>query len=203
MKAFLITGCGRSGTGFYSRMLRDNGIECGHESFVDFSGCRLHSNKSESSWMAVPLLDSIPDKYYIIRTIREPLLVIKSFVDLEVLSDKHVNSPYRRYIKNNLSSWVQDGEDIEKQILNAANYYIEWNHMFDIKSKKIESTTIRFEDIIKEDFYIIGGEEFKVPKTVINDKKSKKIKNVKIEKIIEILGQEKCQQLKGYYSKFG
>lgn len=40
-KKFLITGCGRSGTGFYVNLMRENGYSCGHESFIDFRGIKI------------------------------------------------------------------------------------------------------------------------------------------------------------------
>lgn len=32
---YLITGCGRSGTGYMAKMFTENGIFCGHEKYME------------------------------------------------------------------------------------------------------------------------------------------------------------------------
>ena len=76
---YIITGCGRSGTGFLSKLFNDNGIKCGHESYYTVNN-RGQLYEAESSWLATPHINEFKDKK-IIRLIRNPVSVIKSFLD--------------------------------------------------------------------------------------------------------------------------
>ena len=135
---FIITGCGRSGTGFYSNLMKENGINCGHESYISLRGPKSFNFVAESSWLAVPFLASIPDNYYIIRTLRDPFKVIKSFYELSVFIS--LGSPYYKFIKSNLFNSIVDiNFGLEKkssdmlELSNISNYYLGWNKLFDTK----------------------------------------------------------------------
>ena len=101
MPKFLITGCGRSGTGFYSKLLNENGISCGHESYINYRGIKCQNFIAESSWLAIPYLDLLDKNLSILRTLRNPLLVINSFYELAVLNEIFSHSPYQQFITSN------------------------------------------------------------------------------------------------------
>jgi hypothetical protein len=82
MDKYLITGCGRSGTSFMSQLFNNNNIKCGHEEqFSIFNYKNKNINYSESSWLMTPFINDINDDFNIIRIYRNPILVIKSFLD--------------------------------------------------------------------------------------------------------------------------
>ena len=65
----VVTGTGRSGTGFAARWLTSAGIPCGHEAFFSHRGydkalvrldLKYPELAAESSWMAAPYLDTPP-----------------------------------------------------------------------------------------------------------------------------------------------
>ena len=199
---FLITGCGRSGTGFYSRMMRINGYPCGHETYIDFRGIKTLNFIAESSWLAVPHIDKIPDDYYIIRTIRDPYKVIKSFFELSVMSSANYRSVYYRYIRNHLPISLSENALNQRatEVNNIANYYMGWNELFGTKIGNRKHTTLCFEEIIKNNSYNISGINFKIPSQVVNDKRSSKTRKIEVAEIKNILGKAKCEHLRAYYN---
>lgn len=98
-KRWLITGCGRSGTMFAQRVMRQAGIECGHEavfrlepvkSNVDWTG-----RDADASWIAVPYLGHHNMYSTMALLVRHPLAVIRSWMQLDLLNDaslSHVDS---------------------------------------------------------------------------------------------------------------
>jgi len=76
---FLITGCGRSGTGWAAALFTALGHPCGHEEQFSYD---RHGPlvQSESSWLAVPYLDSLPADTTVLRIMRDPYLVVQSIV---------------------------------------------------------------------------------------------------------------------------
>lgn len=86
----LVTGCGRSGTGWAARMLG-----CHHEK--QYTPTR-HGPliERESSWLAIPYLDELPDSAAVIRVIRNPYNVVASALRRNFLADPEAN-PYGRF----------------------------------------------------------------------------------------------------------
>lgn len=204
---FVITGCGRSGTGFYSNLMKENGINCGHESYISLRGPKSFNFVAESSWLAVPFLASIPDNYYIIRTLRDPFKVIKSFYELSVFIS--LGSPYYKFIKSNLLGSIVDiNLCLEKksrdsiELRNISNYYLEWNRLFDTKIGSKKHSTICFEGLLKKATIDLGGKTFKIPQKIVNDKKSIKKRNIEIDVIKNILGNKKTNELQEYYNLY-
>lgn len=84
---YLITGCGRSGTGFMANTITQGGTPCGHENIFSPMGLITPSNlEFESSWYAVPYLAKIPEKVKILHVVRNPRSVINSFYRIGLLS---------------------------------------------------------------------------------------------------------------------
>ena len=75
----VITGTGRSGTGYMSKLLTAVGVECGHEQVYTPHGVAKKDVPAESSWCAVPHLQS-PS----VVIIRHPLKVVKSWLELGI-----------------------------------------------------------------------------------------------------------------------
>lgn len=95
MTAFLVTGCGRSGTGWASALFTALGYPCGHEElFNPWQEGPL--SKPESSWLAIPHLDSLPTGTPVLQIMRDPYLVVQSAVERGFLAD--LSGPYEKYV---------------------------------------------------------------------------------------------------------
>ena len=141
MISYIVIGTGRSGTGFMSKLLTNNGIKCGHESIFGVT-CDLNIYKkkmyntdlnADSSWLSVPFIDEITklnDCIKFIHVVRDPIKVIKSFIELDLFNDNNFSSsPYVTLI-NHYSNL-----DYTSQIDRVISYYVTW-------FKKIEGSDI-------------------------------------------------------------
>lgn len=173
---FLITGCGRSGTGYMSKMLTDNGIKCGHENFFGvFSRNRKRIKfSSESSWLAVPKINDDLDANFV-KIFRNPIENIKSNVDLLLFSPKMKHSPYQKYIIEHIKEI-----DVNKKtsIENAALYYIVWNELFEKKIHTRYYELIHFNTLITLETINMHNVTFKTITDRVNTKKTGKFQNI-------------------------
>lgn len=91
---FLVTGCGRSGTGWAARLFTELGYPCTHEG--QFNLTRSGPLRGgESSWLAIPRLDSLDPATPVLRIMRDPYEVVVSAVVRGFLRD--VSEPYAAY----------------------------------------------------------------------------------------------------------
>jgi len=118
----VITGCGRSGTGYAAAILNRCGLRCGHEDVFNASTSTpsFRGFDADSSWLAVPWLHKIQCRA--VHQIRCPLSVISSFVGIGFFS----KSP-----KNKLLAVVNkyDGAILATNdpVLSAIAYWVRWN----------------------------------------------------------------------------
>jgi hypothetical protein len=87
--AVVVTGTGRSGTGYAAQWLTSAGIPCGHETFFYFRGLEGAATRlrrypelvAEASWMAAPYLECPQLKdALVVHQVRHPKSVIESCV---------------------------------------------------------------------------------------------------------------------------
>lgn len=86
---FVVTGSGRSGTGFTAAVLTAAGIPCGHEAVFhprtravpDFGPWA-----GDASWLAAPFVGDLPSGTRIVHQVRDPADVVTSWVGLRFLS---------------------------------------------------------------------------------------------------------------------
>ena len=178
---YLITGCARSGTGFMSHLFNENHIKCGHEAYYNIYDNQQLQHVAESSWLATPFISDLQN-VNIIRIARNPLKIIKSFLDLDFFNKKHITSPYYNYMIKYINLDILNNEPM----LNCALYYLEWNKLFDSYTLN-NYDVILLEDLIKQDTVIINGCKFQVPNKVVNNKKQHKVQNIPIENIVNRL----------------
>lgn len=81
----LVVGSGRSGTGYVARTLTAAGFPCSHEGRWSPAGV-VDPRPAESSWLAVPHLDEVPDEVPVVLVWRDPVAVVRSFVGLRFWS---------------------------------------------------------------------------------------------------------------------
>ena len=172
MVEYLIIGTGRSGTGFMSKLLTNNGISCGHETLFglqnvkDF-GMLLKTTtlKADSSWLSVPHIKEINKDIKYIHIIRNPIDVIKSFIELNLFCDE--SSPYIKFIGKYCD--LNYNQPIDKVI----SYYVKWFKM--IESNDINKLSINLENIDYEKLSIFVGKELIELEEKVNTKTDSKI----------------------------
>ncbi len=86
----VVTGCGRSGTAFAARLLRDLGLRVGHEAVFGphlqaFDG--FGERDGDVSWLAAPFLRDLPPDVVIVHQVRDPLAVVRSFSGIRFFVD--------------------------------------------------------------------------------------------------------------------
>lgn len=153
----LITGTGRCGTVYAARLLTSAGVPCGHESIftpggikqaksilryrqsIEISNISKDENwilkdkipniKADSSYMAAPYLSSsIVSKSKAVHLIRNPVMVISSFVvDFKYFSSRDPEDEYQKFIYQHLPIL----QNPMNQIKRAVTYYREWNNMIE------------------------------------------------------------------------
>lgn len=129
-RELLITGCARSGTAFIARVLRDCGLEVGHEkdSAYGIVSWPMTVNTPQRLW-------GPPSARYrfkhIFHQVRHPLKTIASFHLANELS--------WRYIFKHIPEIRLD----DKMIVRCAKYWVYWN----LKAEKRAEFTYRVEDI--------------------------------------------------------
>ncbi len=73
---FVITGTGRSGTQYIAHVLRQVGIQCGHEDWWNPFNKHTPDLDGDASWMAVPFLHTYQG--HVFHQVRDPLMVLNS-----------------------------------------------------------------------------------------------------------------------------
>jgi hypothetical protein len=123
----LVTGTGRSGTGYMSRLLMSAGLPCGHEEIISFlvNLVRLLNQDEkigESSWHAAPLLH-LPffNDTTIIHAVRHPLNVIQSLRGIKFFIDKDLHYWYVVYFLPKLKNLSSDKAPFY--------FFIEWTKL--------------------------------------------------------------------------
>jgi len=144
---FLITGCGRSGTGYTARLLGDLGLACGHEAVffppqdgrwqfawpVDLPG--------ESSWLGAPFLKALPKGTIVLHQVREPVAVIRSFLRIRFFDEP---SPYLKFAEARVPELAR-GDRVER----CMKYWLQWNRLAELGAhfEDLRYLRYRLEDI--------------------------------------------------------
>ena len=116
---FVVTGSGRSGTGYISHVLSLLGIRTGHEEWWNPFNRRSGSLRGDASWCAVPHLEGYGGKVGL--QLRDPLKVMGSLMNGQVFgAGADRESPYYREKAKHVEFTGNDLED-------AARYVVEWN----------------------------------------------------------------------------
>ena len=133
---YLITGTGRCGTGYLSRVFASAGVPCAHEGIFTHDGlggaigrfADIGELEGEASWMMTPFLDEekITDGATVIHLIRHPRDTIESLVRMGLFSDDPPKrrKPYADFARLHMP----DAFTMFKNPINrAAFFFIEWN----------------------------------------------------------------------------
>jgi hypothetical protein len=75
-RRLLVTGIGRSGTGYVAKLLTEAGLPCGHESIYTANTTRppdWGDRLAESSWFAAPWIHKLPEGTSVVHLVRNPI----------------------------------------------------------------------------------------------------------------------------------
>lgn len=112
-RPFLITGCGRSGTGWAAALFTALGYPCGHEQVYDVNGPGLFT-RPDSSWLAVPHAPRTPPGTPILRVVRDPYLVVQSVMARGFLA--YTDGEYERYVTRHMPSIIRPNTHLGRAI---------------------------------------------------------------------------------------
>lgn len=132
----LVTGTGRCGTGFASKVLTSAGVNCTHEGIFNlnpstdpFEQMQLRRDnpawgwQAESSWLAVPYLDRPEMRgLTVVHLVRHPKTTIDSIVRTGILAPETRNK-YWRWQRDQVPGLDPTAPPAEQ----AANVYLWWN----------------------------------------------------------------------------
>lgn len=138
MRKLLVTGCARSGTGYFYKVLELVGLKTGHEAIFNpmvQGPFDWKDFEAESSWMAARFLPMVDETTVVVHLHRHPALVIKSHLDLGFFNDLPAQHhlPYL-----NIAKTVIPNYDKLTPTQRGEAYWAYWNAM-------IESNAGRFD----------------------------------------------------------
>lgn len=141
---FVITGTGRSGTGFMAQVVQACRLRCGHEELFTPNG-RVPDPylRGDSSWMAAPALDRFTG--YVLHAVRHPLDVINSFVGIGFFDEDVDHGAYREYARQH----APEVFELESPVERAMAFYVAWNRMIEPRAHH----RVRIEDVTGNDLY--------------------------------------------------
>lgn len=175
---FVITGTGRSGTGFAAALFTAADLPCGHEVvFTDKPGLldraaprhglvaiakepvgrlkeelrrRRTSVRGDASWMAVPRLRRFHGISFL--QLRHPLLVIRSFVGTRFFSDSTKYGAQRRFAAAHFDI---SGDDVR----DAMRWWVQWNSLAAPYATRIYRLEALDEGLFAELLAILGVDQ--------------------------------------------
>lgn len=148
VRHFLVTGVGRSGTGYTAHLLNALGCVTGHEDI--FGPQRLkdaeeliwpESVPGDCSWLGAPYLDALPAGTLVLHQVREPVANVRSSLRIQFF---RTPSWYRAFAEFHCPALLS-GSEPER----CLRYWLEWNRMAEgARSKpQLEYFRYRLEDI--------------------------------------------------------
>lgn len=126
---FVVTGTGRSGTGYFAAVMSAVGTGCGHETIFRPGGpVDWHDLRGDSSWMAAPFLEEFRRQHpggKVLHLLRNPLDVVNSLVGIGFFDDdqKEAHGEYRAFAEMHCPHAFLPLDPIER----AVTFVIDWN----------------------------------------------------------------------------
>jgi len=151
VRRFLVTGAGRSGTGYIANVLTALGCLTGHEDIFGPKKLREADEilwppdvPGDSSWLGAPYLDALPAGTVVLHQVREPVANVRSSLRIEFF---RTPSWYRSFAEQHAPTLLL-GSEVER----CLRYWLEWNRMAERAKTKPELDYFRYrlEDIDRE-----------------------------------------------------
>lgn len=137
----IVTGTGRCGTAYMSRLLSSAGVECVHEGIFRLSNWARADEmvadldaldfEANSSWLMAPFLDQF-EGHTIVHLMRHPKPTIDSFRRIAFFNPRFQDShwPYAQFAKEYLpEAWAYTTTK-----MRAGAFYVGWNRMIEDKA---------------------------------------------------------------------
>lgn len=147
-RRFLVTGAGRSGTGYIANVLTALGCLTGHEDIFGPQKLRDAGELTwppevpgDSSWLGAPFLDALPAGTVVLHQVREPVANVRSSLRIQFF---RTPSWYRSFAEQHAPTLLQ-GSEPER----CMRYWLEWNRMAESARGKPQLAYFRYrlEDI--------------------------------------------------------
>ena len=176
-RAFVITGCGRSGTMFSSRVLTSLRVPCSHEKVFTggvLESIELQPGTGESSWLAAPHLDLLPSGTLVVHQIRHPLETIGSYLDSGWFRYRRRFQPLWKHCARHLIRRPPSGRlrllatvrtavpeifDDASPVVRAACFWVRWNELVETEARRHAHDYVRYrlEDLNVDGFdHLLG-----------------------------------------------
>ncbi len=169
MKRILITGCGRSGTQWIARLLKELHLPVTHEqvyrqdlqpdtfNIKAMEGRWLEKETSiEVSWLAGPFVKQQPDDVFVWHQLRDPLKVVRcwashGYLNTEAIKTVHPPLAVGAYIHQFLPE-CSIGTDLQR----AVQYVLKWTRLIvRTVDSRIYAERYRVEDLTSEDIWML------------------------------------------------
>lgn len=145
-----IIGTGRSGTGYMSRLITESSLRagCGHESWWCALGERTPGYEIDSSWLALPDIESGAWAGPVVHVVRDPVATVESLLRTEFFG-AIVDTPYPQFALKH----CEDARDalMWSPVAAAVEFWADWN----ARCAAVAQLTVRIEDVSNWD----GGHE--------------------------------------------
>jgi hypothetical protein len=152
--AFVVTGCGRSGTGYAAALLSAVGRQCGHEAIfrpdTDDVPATFRAPVGDASWLAAPFIPRLPPATVVVHLVRDPLEVARSHLGIGFFSTRpqppavrlqnavelarrSFGMPTRRYVRADFRRFLERHDpDIFRgrgELARCIRYWVRWNEL--------------------------------------------------------------------------
>ena len=143
---FLITGTGRSGTGYIRHLLSRCLIPVGHEEIFNPKNIMAETTewgdyRGESSWLAAPFIESL--NVPTVQLVRNPLETLRSLVGIGFLARTNPgHEPYENFVLETLGTTALYATDDRDEIIRrCVDFMYEWSALiegFDVPRWRVE-----------------------------------------------------------------
>lgn len=136
---FAVVGTGGSGTAYVARVFRANGVRCGHEQWwTPFDGKRRSGLEGDSSWLAVPDIETGRWSGPVLHVTRHPLGVTRNLL-AGIFSPQSSYPQFRRFAL----AHEPDLAPLEP-LEGAVEWWIRWNR----RCAAVADLTIQIDDLL-------------------------------------------------------
>lgn len=137
-----ILSTGRAGSRYISQVLTESGLSCGHERFFNPHDTFLKGRVAESSYLALPHIETGKYEGKCIHQVRSPLAVISSFLNGQMEKNAHIPRAHFQQLKKR-AGYVHLPQTKEEWLAHTVQYIQEWNE----RCARLSQFTYRLEDI--------------------------------------------------------
>lgn len=142
----IITGTGRCGTGYLSKVFQVVKVPALHERIFNPTNTEFPPwARADSSWLAAPFLGNYPDAY-VVHLVRNPLDTVKSFVGIRFFDDSCTShGPYREFALEHCPEAFKLDDPTER----AMAFYVLWNRRIEPHA----DVRVQVESVTADDLY--------------------------------------------------